>query len=205
MLSPANSFASSSASYTPTLASTQTYTVTEYDVYLEGPQGSVWTNLTFDVSPTETSSADSTYETGGKLFIVPCPGWSCWSTGAKAGLIVGVVFGVLCLLILLFCLRRWHKRKIWVSHGPHGANDHERWHNSRSGWGYHGSPQADLQTGWGLRPYLTPAQAEAALRGGASRPAPTSASGGEAKKEEAKKPERKGARQKLGRGLHARQ
>ena len=163
-----------SGTYTTTWVPVQTYTVTEFDVYLEGPQSSIWTIMVVDTSPTDLPNPNSPGESGEKVFVVPCPGWNCWSAGAKAGLIVGAVLGAFFLFMLLCCIRKWHKRNIWISHGAHGASDYDRWRNSHPGWGYYGPPQANLQTGWGLRPYGTPAQqAEVALRGGASRRAST--------------------------------
>lgn len=158
-LGATSSYAAPSAKYTPTLVLTQTYTVTEYDVFLGGPQGNVWTTAIIDTSSTNIPNSDSVYPPGQKIFVVPypCSGWSCWSAGAKAGLVTGVVLGALFLFLLFCCLRRWHKRKIWVSHGAHGTNDYDRWQNSLPGWGYPRPPQADLSTALGLRPYVTSA------------------------------------------------
>ena len=165
-----------SAPYTTTFVPVQTCTVTEFDVYLEGPLGNIWTTIVLDVSPTGLPNPLSSGGSGEKVFVVPCPGWNCWSVGAKVGLIIGVVLGAFLLFMLLCCIRKWHKRNVWISHGVHGANDYERWQDSHPGWGYYGPPQANLQTGWGLRPYPTPAQAEVALRGGASRRESTNSS-----------------------------
>lgn len=182
-------------SYTPTFP-TQTYTVVEYDVFLAGPQSNIWSSLIVDTAPMGFTNPNSFYGPGEKVFVVPCPGWRCWSDGAKAGLLIGVIVAGVLLVLLLCCLRRWHDRNVWISHGAHGANDYERWQNSHPGWGHHGRPPGvDLQTGWGLRPYATPGQAEAALRGGASGPAPTPKA---EPKEDSKEAEKKGTRQKLG-------
>jgi hypothetical protein len=56
----------------------------------------------------------------------------------------------------------------------------------------------NLLSGYGLRPYVTPAQAEAALRGGGPAPAPAPAPKAEEKKEEPKAVGKKGTRLKLG-------
>lgn len=182
--------------YTPSTGPTQTFTVTEYDIFLEGPQGQIWTTVVLDTSPTDLVSPNSPYPPGERVFVAPypCAGFSCWSRAQKVGLITGIVFGVLALLLLLCCLRRWHKRKIWVSYGAHGANDYERWQNSNPGWGYYGPPPANLHTGWGLRPYVTQAQAEAVLRGGG--PAPVAPPEAVAKKESKEAPE--GRRKRIG-------
>ena len=195
VIGPTSAYAAPTVGYTPSFSPTQTFSATEYAIFLEGPQGDIWSTVILDTSPDDFVNPH--YPPGDTVFVVPYPcntEWSCWSKGQKVGLIVGVVFGGFFLLLLLCCLRKWHKRNIWISHGAHGANDYERWQNSHPGWGYYGSPQTNLQTGWGLRPYVTPAQAEAALRGGA--PAPAAPSGGEAKEESKKEPP-KGIRQKL--------
>ncbi|KPI45514.1 uncharacterized protein AB675_878 [Cyphellophora attinorum] len=41
-------------------------------------------------------------------------GWDSWSAGAKAGLIIGVVFGVLLLLMVLTCCYKRNAR--WIAH-----------------------------------------------------------------------------------------
>jgi hypothetical protein len=189
-------YATANPYYTPAVL---TYTITEYNVYLANSQGNIWTSLTVDAIPTQISNPKGYYVPGEKVFVVPCPGWRCWSDGAKTGLIIGVIFAALALVLLLCCLRRWHERNIWIAHGAHGANDYERWQNSHPGWGYHGGPPpVNLLSGYGLRPYVTPAQAEAALRGGGPAPAPAPAPKAEEKKEEPKAVGKKGTRLKLG-------
>lgn len=182
--------------YTPAFTPTQTFTATEYDVWLRGPQGNAYSETVIDISPTELGAFNPQFAPGETVLVVPCPcsGWSCWSTGQKVGLILGVVFGVLLLLSSLCCLQRWRKRNIWVSHGAHGSSDYERWQNSHPGWGYCGPPQANLHTGWGLRPYVPPVQAEAPLRGGGGPPPAPGIAGGKANDESR---ESKGSRQKL--------
>jgi hypothetical protein len=193
-------YAAPSFKYTPSLTPTQTFTVTEYDVWLLGPQGDAWTETIIDVSPTDLGFLNPNYPPGEAIFVVPypCSGWSCWTAGQRVGLVIGVIIGVLGLLLLLCCLRRLHRQKIWVSHGAHGSSNYERWQDSHPGWGYFGPPQANLLTGRGLRPYVTAPQVEAALRGDGPPPGPApargEAQGGESHKEVAKK----GARQKLG-------
>jgi hypothetical protein len=41
-------------------------------------------------------------------------GWDSWSAGAKAGLIIGVIFGVLLLLMVLTCCYKRNAR--WIAH-----------------------------------------------------------------------------------------
>ena len=89
--------------YSPLIPSTITCIATELAVYLEDPNGSIWTTFTVEAQPTSQSGTS---------------GWGCWSQAQKAGMIAGVVLFMLFATGLLCCLRC--RKRYWVdsSSGP---------------------------------------------------------------------------------------
>lgn len=92
---------------------TSTTTATEIDVYFQGPFGAIYSTWTFTIT---AGSPQVTSNDGGFIYTVHsnCHGWDCWSPGAKAGLIVGVILaGLLILFLLIRCLKA---RNEWIAH-----------------------------------------------------------------------------------------
>ncbi|KAJ9496092.1 hypothetical protein H2202_008338 [Exophiala xenobiotica] len=94
---PITPSAISTTKYTPSLTTvatvTSVITVTEIDIFLQNAQGGVYSTWMVPLTPNSSSAA--TAMNGAPLVYVVNPqdhgGWDTWSTGAKAGLIVGMV------------------------------------------------------------------------------------------------------------------
>ncbi|EXJ95224.1 hypothetical protein A1O1_00344 [Capronia coronata CBS 617.96] len=119
--SPPSLASSSSATteYTPIIATTtetSTATVTELDVYLQDPRGSLYSTWIISL-PGSNQPAVSSGPPSPWVYVVEPQrgGWDSWSKGAKAGLIVGVVSAALLLLAILLCCCK--RRSIWLVHG----------------------------------------------------------------------------------------
>jgi hypothetical protein len=99
----------------PTLPPPYTVTVTEIDVFVQAPAGSIWTRVFYDepgnaAAPTPNEPCVP----GEKVLVLPDlnSGWSSWSTSERAGLCAGVVLFVLALGLLWWCC--FDRRQEWV-------------------------------------------------------------------------------------------
>ena len=111
------------AKYTPssaTITGTATLTVTELDAYLQNTDGSIYSTWVIPYTPGPPSEPTNT-QTSGLVYVVPPSNddtWDNWSTGERAGLIVGVILAA-CLLFAIiwyYCRRSW-AGNWWFAHG----------------------------------------------------------------------------------------
>jgi hypothetical protein len=110
----------------PTTTRTSTVTLTEIDVYLQNPQGEIYSTwiIPLPLAPTSTDGiiATSSETPRPSVYVVqPANGsgkddvWDNWSKGERAGLIVGVVVAAaLIFAVIWWCCRR---SNIWFAHG----------------------------------------------------------------------------------------
>jgi hypothetical protein len=99
---------------------TETVTVTELDILLQGPQGDFWTTITLDVgpgsSPPPFTLSNGPFPPGETVFVAGSPGdgWDTWTHAQKSGLIAGVILFVAFLTGLIWCVHK--QRKEWLVH-----------------------------------------------------------------------------------------
>ncbi|OCT53968.1 hypothetical protein CLCR_10551 [Cladophialophora carrionii] len=103
---------------TITQTGTSTFVITELDLYLQNTVGSVYSTWILPVNPPVSPNPTTTQPF---VYVVePSPedsGWDTWSTGERAGLIVGTILGA-CLLfgmIWYYCRKPW-KGNWWLAH-----------------------------------------------------------------------------------------
>jgi hypothetical protein len=112
----------STTKYTPSLTTVATVTsiitVTEIDIFLQNAQGDVYSTWMVPLTPNSSSAATATNRAPLVYVVNPQDdgGWDTWSTGAKAGLIVGmVVAGLVLMGLLLWCCCK--RANLWFVHG----------------------------------------------------------------------------------------
>ncbi|EXJ64488.1 hypothetical protein A1O7_00824, partial [Cladophialophora yegresii CBS 114405] len=104
---------------TITQTGTSTFVITELDIYLQNTVGSVYSTWILPVSPSVPPNPTVTQPF---VYVVEPlaedSGWDAWSTGERAGMIVGTILGA-CLLfgmIWYYCRKPW-KGNWWLAHG----------------------------------------------------------------------------------------
>lgn len=103
--------------YEPTV--TTTTTVTHIFIYLQSPSATtIYSTWTLPITSTLPPQVTNMNDPGQLVYVVaPGPtGWDSWSDGAKAGLIIGVIFGALLLLMLLWCCCKRMRDNEWIAH-----------------------------------------------------------------------------------------
>jgi hypothetical protein len=100
--------------YPPT--TTETTTVTLLAVVLQSPDYHAYSTWTIPVAPAVPTLDAAPGAPGLVAYVVEAgpTGWDSWSKGAKAGLIIGVVFAALLFVLLLICL--FKKNTEWIAH-----------------------------------------------------------------------------------------
>ena len=88
----------------------KTYTHVDATYYFANPNGLVTSTYTTEFLYGPSSERSSAVESGEDKG----DGWDSWSTGAKAGLIVGVVVAALVLVWLCMCC--YKRNTAWVAH-----------------------------------------------------------------------------------------
>ncbi|KIW35383.1 uncharacterized protein PV07_02081 [Cladophialophora immunda] len=114
--------------YTPiptTTTQTSTITLTELDIYLQDDGGNIYSTWIIPISGSSLSNPTITGVPGQLVYVVNSDdsGWDHWSTGDKAGMIVGVVLGAILIFAVIFwCARKRVNGKWWFAHAwPHPA------------------------------------------------------------------------------------
>ncbi|KIX96940.1 uncharacterized protein Z520_07054 [Fonsecaea multimorphosa CBS 102226] len=111
----------------PTITTqTSTVTLTELDIYLQDDGGNIYSTWIIPISGFPLPNSTHTGDPGQLIYVVDPHdggGWDHWSTGAKAGMIVGVVLGAIVILAMTFwCVRKRVNGKWWFAHAwPHSG------------------------------------------------------------------------------------
>ncbi|OAG39169.1 hypothetical protein AYO21_06552 [Fonsecaea monophora] len=129
--------------YTPiptTTTQTSTVTLTELDIYLQDDAGNIYSTWVIPISGSPLPNPTHTGVSGQLVYVVDPndSGWDQWSTGEKAGMIVGVVLGAILIFAMIFwCVRKKANGKWWFAHAwPHSATMAQPIAPYQYGYGY---------------------------------------------------------------------